>query len=36
MTEALRAVIKYSFESMDLGKNQAIINMENELSQKLA
>jgi ribosomal-protein-alanine N-acetyltransferase len=35
MTEALRAVLKYGFESMDLGKIQAIIDSEDARSQKL-
>jgi len=35
MTEALRTVLKYGFESMDLGKIQAIIDSENARSQKL-
>jgi ribosomal-protein-alanine N-acetyltransferase len=35
MTEALHAILKYGFESMDLNKIQALIDSENVKSQKL-
>ena len=35
MMEALRAVLKYGFESMDLDKIQAVIDSENIRSQRL-
>jgi len=35
MTEALHAILKYGFESMDLNKIQALIDSENVRSQKL-
>jgi ribosomal-protein-alanine N-acetyltransferase len=35
MTEALNAILKYGFESMDLNKIQALIDSENVRSQKL-
>jgi ribosomal-protein-alanine N-acetyltransferase len=35
MTEALRAVLRYGFEKMDLNRIQAVIDSENVRSQKL-